>query len=159
RDEFVEKPVFARKPNVLVIFLEGVRADMIGSRLEGKPVTPFLETLTAAGARSEHAYANSPYTARSRGQLLGGRLAPYVDQSTLIDDFHANGYEVAWVSGEDESFGAAESKMLGLARTDFHFDARDEAQYSVARFNTTGSLMVSWKRVNLHIADYLEKRD
>jgi len=158
-DEFVERPVFARKPNVLIIFLEGVRADMIGSWVDGKPVTPFLDRLATQGSRSEHVYANSPYTARSRAQLLGGRLAPYRDQSTLIDDFHANGYTVAWISGQDESFGAEESKMLGIARTDFHFDARDEEQYSVARFSTTGSLMVSWKRVNMHVAEYLEKRD
>ena len=159
RDEFVERPEFARKPNLLVIFLEGVRADMIGSWVDGKPVTPFLNHLAQAGSRSEHAYANSPYTARSRAQLLGGRLAPYQNQSTLIDDFHANGYTVAWISGQDESFGAEESKMLGIARTDYHFDARDEEQYSVARFSTTGSLMVSWKRVNMHVAEYLEKRD
>ncbi|HXZ85164.1 MAG TPA: sulfatase-like hydrolase/transferase [Myxococcota bacterium] len=158
-DQFVESPVFARQPNMLIIFLEGVRADIIGTQLNGKPVTPFLDQLIAEGSHSEHAYTNSPYTARSRGQLLGGRLAPYRDQSTLIDDFHANGYTVAWISGQDESFGADESKMLGIARTDFHFDARDEANYSVARFNTTGSLMVSWKRVNLHVAEFLEKRE
>ncbi len=157
-DEFVEQPVFQRKPNVLMIFLEGVRADTLGTRLNGVPVTPYLEKLVAQGARSEHAYANSPYTARSRGQLMGGRLAPYKSQSTLIDDFHANGYEVAWISGQDESFGAEESEMLGLARTDFHFDAREEAEHSISRFSTTGSLMVSWKRVNRRVDLFLGAR-
>ncbi len=157
-DEFVEQPVFRRKPNVLMIFLEGVRADILGTEMNGVPVTPYLEKLIADGARSEHAYANSPYTARSRGQLMGGRLAPYKGQSTLVDDFHANGYEVAWISGQDESFGAEESETLGLARTDFHFDAREEAEDSIARFSTTGSLMVSWKRVNRRIGMFLEAR-
>jgi hypothetical protein len=157
-EEFVERPVFRRRPSVLLVFLEGVRADMIGARLAGKPVTPFLEKLVAEGARSEHFYANSPYTARSRGQLFGGRLSPYVDQSTLVDDFHANGYQVAWISGQDESFGTEESQMLGLARADFYFDARRDAEHSVARFSTTGSLMVSWKRVNAQIEAFLAAR-
>src|SRR5262249_61490256 len=100
--------MFQRRPSVLVVFLEGVRASMVGARVDGKAVTPYLDQLTLEGARSEHFYANSPYTARSRGQLMGGRLSPFVDQSTLVDDFHANGYDVAWISGEDESFGADE---------------------------------------------------
>jgi hypothetical protein len=158
-DQFVDGPQFGRKPNVLMIFLEGVRADILGKHLNGKPVTPYLDQLVAQGGHSEHAYANSPYTARSRGQLMGGRLTPYTGQSTLIDDFHANGYEVAWISGQDESFGAEESEVLGLGRTDYHFDARDEAQFSVARYSTTGSLMISWKRVNARVARYLEKRN
>jgi hypothetical protein len=158
-DEFVESPVFKRHPNVLIVFLEGVRPDILGARVGGKPVTPFLDQLVAQGARSEHAYANSPYTARSRGQLLGGRLAPYPGQSTLIDDFHANGYTVAWFSGQDESFGVRESEMLGLARTDVHFDARDDPAHTVSRFRTSGSLAVSWKQVNRRIGEYLEGRD
>jgi arylsulfatase A-like enzyme len=157
-DEFVESPVFRRKPNVLMIFLEGVRADILGTQLNGIPVTPYLEKLIANGTRSEHAYANSPYTARSRGQLMGGRLAPYKGQSTLVDDFHANGYEVAWISGQDESFGAEESEMLGLGRTDYHFDARQEAEHSISRFSTTGSLMVSWKRVDRRVDQFLGAR-
>jgi len=31
-DAFVEKPVFARSPNVLLVFLEGMRADVLGAR-------------------------------------------------------------------------------------------------------------------------------
>jgi len=157
-DEFTETPVFKRRPNVLIIFLEGVRADILGKRVGGRAVTPFLDELIAQGARSEHAYANSPYTARSRGQLMGGRLAPYPGQSTLIDDFHANGYTVAWFSGQDESFGARESEMLGLARTDAHFDARDDPAHTVSRFRTSGSLAVSWKEVNRRIGEYLTTR-
>jgi hypothetical protein len=157
-EEFVERPAFRRRPSVLLVFLEGVRADAVGARLGGKPLTPFLERLAAEGARSERFYANSPYTARSRGQLIGGRLDPYRGQSTLVDDFHANGYEVAWISGQDESFGAEESEMLGFARADYYFDARRDPARSVARFSTTGSLMVSWKRVNAEIESFLTGR-
>jgi len=158
-EDFVERPVFARRPDVLLVFLEGMRADLLGAQLDGREITPFLNRLAAEGASSAHAYANSPYTARSRGQLLGGRLAPYPGQSTLLDDFRANGYEVAWFSGQDESFGAAESAMLGLERTDVHYDARDDAARSVSAYRTSGSLMVSWKLLNQRVGEFLARRD
>jgi hypothetical protein len=154
-DEFVERPVFARRPHVLLVFLEGMRADTLGRSLGGREITPFLNRLAAEGASSAHAFANSPYTARSRGQLMGGRLAPYPEQSTMIDDFHANGYVVAWFSAEDESFGARESAMLGIQRADVHYDARDDAERSISPFNTSGSLAVSWKRLNEKVGEYL----
>ena len=157
--DFVESPVFHGRPNVLLIFLEGVRADIVGAKIDGKPITPFLEKLIAEGTHSEHAYANAPYTARSRGQLMGGRLSPFTGQTTLVDDFHANGYEVAWISGQDESFGAEESEMLGIRRADRYFDARQDVDHSVARFSTSGSAMVSWKTVNERVASMLDWHD
>ena len=77
------------------------------SRAPGRHTSPRNRSATTR----PHAYANSPYTSRSRAQLLGGRIAPYVGQSTLLDDFRANGYEVAWFSGQDETFGARESGL------------------------------------------------
>ena len=158
-DEFVERPVFAQRPHVVIVFLEGMRADTIGSSLGGREITPFLNRLAAEGASSAHGFANSPYTARSRGQLMGGRLAPFPHQSTLIDDFHANGYAVAWFSAQDESFGASESAMLGLQRVDVHYDARDDAEHSVSPFPTSGSTAVSWKRLNMRVGEYLARWD
>ncbi len=158
-DLFVERPVFASRPHVLLVFLEGMRADSIGSSLGGREITPFLNRLAATGASSADTYANSPYTARSRGQLMGGRLAPFPGQSTIVDDFHANGYAVAWFSAQDESFGARESSMLGLERVDVHFDARDDADRSISPFHTSGSLAISWKRLNEHVFGYLETWD
>jgi len=154
-DAFVERPVFARRPHLLLVFLEGMRADTLGGSFGGREITPFLNRLAAEGASSAHAFANSPYTARSRGQLMGGRLAPYPDQSTIVDDFHANGYTVAWFSAEDESFGARESAMLGLQRVDAHYDARDDVEHNVSPFRTSGSTAVSWKRLNQRIGEYL----
>ena len=158
-DEFVERPVFARRPHVLLVFLEGMRADTLGGSLGGREITPFLNRLAAEGASSAHAFANSPYTARSRGQLMGGRLAPYPDQSTLVDDFHANGYAVAWFSAEDESFGVRESSVLGLQRVDVYYDARDDVEHNVSPFHTSGSTAVSWKRLNERMGEYLASWD
>lgn len=154
-DAFVEKPVFARRPHVVLVFFEGMRADTLGGTLGEREITPFLNRLAAEGASSAHAFANSPYTARSRGQLVGGRLAPFPDQSTLVDDFHANGYQVAWFSAQDESFGARESAMLGLQRVDTYYDARSDPQHNVSPFPTSGSTAVSWKRLNQRVGEFL----
>ncbi len=156
--ELNEQPSFGYRPNMLVIFLEGVRADLIGERLGDREIMPFLSRLAAEGARSNRAFANSPLTWLSRAQMMGGRLVPYAGESTLIDDFKRNGYEVAWFSGQDESFGLRESAMLGLARADVHYDARDDKEHSVSIFSTSGSLMVSWKRVNEKVDEYLAAR-
>lgn len=156
---FVERPVFARRPHVLLVFLEGMRADVLGRSLGGREITPFLNRMAAEGASSSHAYANSPYTARSRGQLMGGRLGPYPGQSTLHDDFHANGYVVAWFSGQNESFGARESSMLGLERADVHYDSRADPDHNISPFRTSGSQAVSWKRLNQRVGEYLASRD
>jgi hypothetical protein len=158
KDDFVDAPKFRSKPNVLVVFLEGVRADTLGTELNGRRVTPNLDSLAAEGASSQHAFANSPYTALSRGQLVGGRLVPYEGQTTWIEDFHANGYEVAWISGQDESFGSLESQMLGIYRADFHFDARSDTDRDVSRFGTRGTRLIPWKGVNRRIRLYLEGR-
>lgn len=158
-NEFVERPAFAHRPHVVIVFLEGMRADTIGSSFAGREITPFLNRIAAQGASSARAFANSPYTARSRGQLMGGRLAPYPGQSTLVDDFHANGYQVAWFSAQDESFGARESAMLGLERADVHYDAREEPEHNVSPFSTTGSSAVSWKRLNMRAGEFLARWD
>ncbi|MEX2206554.1 MAG: sulfatase-like hydrolase/transferase [Myxococcota bacterium] len=154
-DEYVESPVFAHRPHFVLVFLEGMRADTLGSTLNGREITPFMNRLVASGASSAHGFTNSPYTARSRGQLIGGRLAPYPDQSTLIDDFHANGYVVAWFSAQDESFGARESAMLGLQRVDTYYDARSDPEHNVSPFPTSGSTAVSWKRLNQRVGEFL----
>ena len=156
--ELSERPIFGWQPNVLIVFLESMRADMVEARLGGREVMPFLNKLAREGGHSDRMFANSPYTALSRAQLLGGRLVPYGGQTTLIDDFKRNGYEVAWFSGQDESFGLRESAMLGQARADVHYDARDDAEHTVSAFRTSGSIQVSWKRVNEKVGEYLDAR-
>jgi hypothetical protein len=156
--ELNERPIFGWRPNMLIVFLESVRGDMVGARLGDREIMPFLNKLANEGAHSERMFANSPYTAASRAQLMGGRLVSYAGQSTVIDDFKRNGYEVAWFSGQDESFGVRESAMLGQARADVHFDARDDPEHQVSVFSTSGSMQVSWKRVNEVILAYLAAR-
>ena len=62
-DELDERPVFGARPNVLIVFLEGVRADMVGASLGDREIMPFLNRSRARARTPTHAFANSPYTA------------------------------------------------------------------------------------------------
>jgi hypothetical protein len=142
-------------PPFLLIFLESFRTDLIEDRLQGREITPFLNRLAREGAFSRHAFVHSPYTVGARAQLFGGRLVPYPDQSTLIDDFKERGYFVAYFSGQDDSFGKSEP-LLGTGRADVFYDARQDVQRRSTRSAHPASLQVSWKVLNEHVIAFLE---
>jgi hypothetical protein len=45
--------------------------------------------------------------------------------------------------------------MLGIERADVYYDARSDPDHNVSLFRTSGSLAVSWKRVNQVVGEYL----
>lgn len=151
-------PVWPRRPHVLLILLESFRADLLERRVDGREITPFMNHLAAEGARSDHAYVVTPYTIMSRAQLLGGRRDPERGQSTLLHDFRANGYHVAYFSAQDDSFGGSEP-LLGLGAVDTLFDARAAADTRASRRTSPGSLFVSGELLNERIASFLASYD
>ena len=122
----------SRRPQVLVVFLESFRSDLIGARLNGREVTPFLNRLARDGVSSAHAFVHTPGTAGSRGQFFGGRLISYPGQSPLIDDFKSLGYTVEHFSGQDDSYGGSES-LMGVDRADVFYDARRDVDKRISR--------------------------
>jgi hypothetical protein len=146
------------RPHVLLILLEGFRADLIGAGFRGRPVTPFLTRLGRSGASSQRTYVNSPWTAGSRAQLFGGRLAPYLGQDTLIDDFKQIGYVVAYFSGQNELHGNGE-QMLGVDRSDVFYDARQDIDRRTSRSTSPVSLQVSWKLLLERATGFLDGHD
>lgn len=156
--EPTDAPHFAHRPHVLLVFLESFRADVIEWSVGEREVTPFLRQLAREGASSQAAYTSTPFTNPARAQLLGGRLVPFPGQTTMIDDFKANGYTVAWFSAQDDSFGNSEP-LLGVDRADVFYDARKDAHLRSSRFTTPGSLSVSWKLLNQRVLDFLREHD
>jgi hypothetical protein len=149
-------PVPAREDtrrSFLLVFLESFRGDLVGRTYEGRAVTPVLDALAARGAASEHAYANNPFTWVSRAQLFQGRVRPEDDAPTLVDDFHARGYRVAYVSGQDEGHGR--DGLVGIERADFFVDARAHAARKTSRTALTVSLQVSSTVVLEEVETYL----
>jgi hypothetical protein len=145
------------RPNVVLIVLESFRGDALGQLLNGKPVTPVLDALGKIGIATTRALSHNGYTAQSRFHIFSGSLAG-LRRGTLIDDFKANGYEVGYFSGQDDSFGG-EAYSVGMDRADIAYDARQDRRRRYTSFSTAGSLGVPFDVVQERIATFLEHRD
>jgi arylsulfatase A-like enzyme len=150
--------VWKSRPNVVLVVLESFRADALGRTVNGKPVTPVLDGIAARGVSSSMAFSQNGYTAQSRFHIFSGSLAGLRGGRTLIDDFKANGYEVGYFSGQDDSFGGPEY-AVGFERADVTYDARQDRKNRYSTFATAGSLAVPFSRVEEKIGEFLDRRD
>ncbi len=148
---------WTRKPNVVLILLESVRADVIGATENGRAVTPVMNSLAARGFSARHAYSHNGFTAQSRHHLFTGSLANIRGRTSLVDDFKANGYQVAYFSGQDESFGGP-AMMVGATRSDVFFDAAMARNERYTRFQTPASLAVPFQVIERRVAQFLKAR-
>ncbi len=147
-----------QRPDVLLFVLESFRADAVGRRVNGHPVTPVLDRLSEEGVASSRAYSHNGYTAQSRFHLLVGSLAGLRAGTSLIDDFRSNGYQTAYFSAQDESFGGP-AWDAGFARAEVAYDARTDRNRRSSTFSTPGSLAVSHVTLTERIAAFLASRD
>jgi hypothetical protein len=149
--------VWQSKPDLVLIVLESFRADVRGARVQGKPVTPVLDGLAARGIAPLHAYSHNGYTVQSRRHIFTGSTADIRGMDTLIDDFKRQGYEVAYFSGQDESFGGSR-QAVGFERADVAYDARSDRERRYSDFTTAGSLAVPYNVVQERVSAFLDGR-
>jgi arylsulfatase A-like enzyme len=96
----------ADHPNVVLVVIDTLRADHLGSYGYARPTSPRLDALAAGGVRFAHARATSSWTAPSVASILTGyypanhgvelpasRLGPAV--GTLAQAFQSAGYATA----------------------------------------------------------------
>jgi hypothetical protein len=76
----------------------------------------------------------------------------------MLDDFKANGYEVAYFSGQDETWGD-NAAAFSLRRSDVFYDARVEPQRRYSAFTTPGSLAVPLEVLIEQIDAFLARRN
>ena len=143
----------AAQPNVLLITIETLRADHVGTYGYPRNTTPNLDRIAARGARFDNTVAQAPFTLPSIASLMTGRsppghgvrnhpaiLAPELE--TLAERFQAAGYQTAamtrhtWLrrkSGLDQGFdeyhnnkfsAGLDARSLSLAAVDW-LAARD----------------------------------
>ncbi|MAG35471.1 MAG: hypothetical protein CL878_04385 [Dehalococcoidia bacterium] len=143
-------------PSLILILLETFREDLLDLDFGDQPVAPNLRALAAEGASSRAAFAHTPMTWTSRGQLLQGRLVPAPGHPTLIDDFRAIGYQVAWISGQHDGLEGGEG--LGLSGAHFFRDARDHIELRTTPSKRPISLQVSWQTVVADTEAFLKTR-
>lgn len=153
----VAAPASPRRVIALVL-LESFRADLVGYQYEGRAVLPNLDRLAAEGVSSSHAYTHTAMTWPARASLFQGRTLPHPDAQTLVDDFQAAGFEVAWFSGQHDGLREG-PRFLGYERADHFFDARGAIDRRTSRSAQPVSLQVSWKTVLSEVESFLEERD
>ena len=134
-------PAWAWKPDVVLVLLESVRADVLDAVIDGHPATPTLRGMAQAGGSAPLAFSHNGFTYQSRFHLFSGSLVGVRGGRTLIDDFKGNGYRVGYFSGQDDSFGGPEL-AVGFDRADAFFDARSAPDRRYTQFSTPGSLAV-----------------
>ncbi len=145
------------RPNVILILLEGFRYDLIGKTFQEKAITPFLNELAQIGVSASAAYSHNGFTSPSRYHLFSGRLAGKRNGDSLIDDFKANGYEVAYFSAQDVSFGGGHFDV-GYERADVKYDARVEPERRFTTFATPGSIGIPYHVIVEKVTDFLKQR-
>jgi len=144
------------KPNVLLITIETLRADHVGSNGYRRNTTPNLDRLAREGASFENAVAQAPFTLPSVASILTGRTPPAhgvrnhpatlsTSIETLAERFQEAGYQTAamtrhtWLrskSGLDQGFteyhnnkfsAGLDARSLSLAASDW-LSERDPAR-------------------------------
>ncbi|MBI4526624.1 MAG: sulfatase-like hydrolase/transferase [Deltaproteobacteria bacterium] len=152
-----EAPQWRHRPDVIFFLLETIRADVVGMRLNGQPVTPVLDDLGRRGASARAAYSHNGFTIQSRFHVFSGSLANLRGKTSLLDDFNANSYETAYFSGQDESFGN-DKLPIGFERASFFYDARQDRAKRYTTFATPASLAVPFTVVQERIRAFLARR-
>jgi arylsulfatase A-like enzyme len=103
------------------------------------------------------AYSHNGYTIQSRRHIFSGSPADIDSGTTLVDDFKAQGYETAYFSAQDESFGGPD-QGVGFERADVAYDARTDRDRRYSTFTTAGSLAVSYEVLGERVAEFLRAR-
>ena len=150
-------PVFRQHPPIVMVMLESFRADLLGSAVGGVPVTPVLDGIAKRGLSVPLAYSPNGYTVQSRFHTLSGSLLNLRGGRTLVDDFKANGYQVAYFSAQDESFGG-QAMSIGFDRADVSYDARQDRKLRNSSFTTAGSLVVPLSVLEKRVDSFLQSR-
>lgn len=132
----------ARKKHLVIVVMESTRADVIGKRVNNRLVAPNLTALAASGSTFPFAYSHVGFTTASLKSLFSGRLAPRVGDSSLFTDLKANGYRIAVISGQPESFGDI-AAVTGMRRAaDIYIDAETLKDQRAFSFAAKGSLLI-----------------
>lgn len=82
-----DRPEIRRQPNLLFLYADQHRADVLGCAGNGVVATPHLDRLAAEGVRFDHAWTESPICQPARASLLTGR---YPNDHGVLGNFAGN---------------------------------------------------------------------
>lgn len=147
----------ANGPNVVIVVMESTRADVLGKRIDGKPVAPNLEAIAAAGAGIVPSYSHVGFTTASLKSIFTGKLEPHAGDASLFGELKKSGYGVSIFSGQPEDFGDI-SATVGMRRNaDTFVDAETLRDKRSSQFTAQGSLLIDENVLLTEFDHYLGK--
>lgn len=129
------------RPHLVIVVMESTRGDVLGKRVNGRPVAPNLEALAASGSAAP-AYSHVGFTTESLKSLFSGQLTPHGGDPSLFRDLKASGYRIGVFSGQPEDFGGISEAVGMRAAADVHVDAETLRDKRAFDFAAQGSLLV-----------------
>ncbi|HEX7819816.1 MAG TPA: sulfatase-like hydrolase/transferase [Sphingobium sp.] len=135
-------PLPAHPRHLVLIVLESTRGDVLGKRIDGKPVAPNLEALARAGSSAREAYSHVGFTTASLKSIFTGQLEPRPGAPSLFRDLKKAGYRIAVMSGQSEDFGDISATTGMQANSDIFVDADTLKADRAFGFAAQGSLLV-----------------
>lgn len=135
-------PLPARPKHLVLIVLESTRGDVLGKRIDGKPVAPNLEAIARTGSSAHEAYSHVGFTTASLKSLFTGQLEPRPGAPSLFRDLKKDGYRIAVLSGQSEEFGDISGVTGMKASSDIFVDAETLKADRAFGFAAKGSLLV-----------------
>ena len=146
--------------HLVVVVLESTRADVLEATLDGRPVTPVLRDLARTGTANPAFYSHTAFTSSSIKAMFSGSLSGLpIFGVSLFTTLRDHGYQVAVVSGQNESFGGmAETLRMREAAVHF-FDATLAPSERVFPSTDPGSLTLSNRRVLRELATVADQLD
>jgi len=109
RARLPNRPAAADAPNILLVAIDTLRADHLGSYGYTRPTSPTLDALAARGVLFEQAVSQAPWTAASFGSLF----------TSLYPSVHGLDGGVRWGPGQSSAGGSlpfAVQKILPIAQ-------------------------------------------
>ncbi|MET0339543.1 MAG: sulfatase-like hydrolase/transferase [Polyangiales bacterium] len=120
-------PASAPGAHVVLVTIDALRADHLGSYGYGRPVSPALDALAARGVRFDRAYAQAPHSSYSLSALHTSEyvhevveLGRSLPTTTLARAFAEHGYHTA-AFFTDGIFHTEGEKLTGLRDSAFGF--------------------------------------
>jgi hypothetical protein len=135
-------PVPADGPNVVIVVMESTRGDVLGKRIDGKPVAPNLEAIAAMGAGVAPSYSHVAFTTASLKSVFAGNLLPRAGDASLFTELKRSGYRISVFSGQPEDFGDISATVAMRQSADVFVDAETLRDKRTSAFAAQGSLMV-----------------
>ena len=132
----------AKGPNVVIVVMESTRADVLGKRIDGRPVAPNLEAIAEAGAGLAPSYSHVGFTTASLKSIFAGQLEPRAGDPSLFAELKKSGYSVSVFSGQPEDFGDISATVAMRQNADRFFDAEKLKDRRSSQFAAQGSLLV-----------------